>query len=230
MTVTWAIEIDTEPAERVRADLFVAPFFEGERPLRGAAARVDWRLCGHLSEMLARGAFGSAPDEVVLVPTGRGLRAPRALLLGLGPRQSFAPRALRASTRRAVARAAALRAGIVALALPSEAESGLAAERAAAAALIGAGEALQERPFPLRLRLVLEAAAASRARQALAELVPRIEMDGVVARLAAPQPAGPASPAGPAGPAEARDLDEGRLPAARPRPPGPPSAKLPSLP
>lgn len=227
MTVTWAIELDTEPAERVRADLLVAPFFEGDRPLRGAASRVDWRLSGHLSAMLERGAFGMSEGDVVLVPTGSCLRAPRALLLGLGARESFAPRALRSAARVAVARAASLRAGIVALALPSEAESGLAAERAAAAVLIGAGEALEERPFPLRLRIVLEPAAAARARQALAELVPRIQMTDVVARLAAPETE---RRVGPAGSSHHIDEQGDALPAAGSRPAPPPSAKLPSLP
>ena len=187
MTVTWAIELDSEPVERVRADLLVALHFEGDRPLRGAASRVDWRLCGHLSEMMARGAFRGAPGEVLLVPTGTRLRAPRALLLGAGAREGFGQKALRAAVRLAVARAALLRAGVVALALPDEADAGLAAEREAAAALFGAGEALAERPFPLRLRLVLEEAGLSRARLALAELVPRIEMEGVFARLTAPE-------------------------------------------
>jgi hypothetical protein len=223
MTVTWAIELDTEPAERVRADLLVAPFFLGERPLRGAAGRIDWRLGGHLSAMLARGAFDGAVDEAVLVPTGARLRAPRALLVGLGPRESFVPKTLRAATRRAVVRAAALRAGCVALVLPAEAEGGLPAEKAAAAALIGAGEALQERPFPLRLRLGVEAAAVGRARLALAELVPRIEMDGVVARLAAPepQPTGEIDPSGDELPP---------APRVDPRVRNPASPKLPSLP
>ena len=219
MTVTWAIELDTDPAERMRAELLVAPFFLGERPLRGAAGRIDWRLGGHLSAMLARGAFDGAADQAVLVPTGARLRAPRALLIGLGAREGFAPRTLRAAARQAVARAAALRAGTVALMLPAEAEGGLPAERAAAAALIGAGEALQERPFPLRLRLGVEAAAAGRARLALAELVPRIEMDGVVARLAATETR--------QDPAGDDDVPPLRL---DPRVRSAPSAKLPSLP
>jgi hypothetical protein len=226
MTVSWAIELDTEPAERVRADLLVAPLFEGELPLRGAVSRVDWRLCGHLSAMLARGAFRGAADEAILVPTEARLRVPRALLLGLGPRESFAPKVLRASARLAVTRAAALRAGCVALALPAEAPSGLPAERAAAAALIGAGEALAERPFPLRLRLLVEAGALSRARLALAELVPRIEMEGVVARLATPETQRPSHPAG-----SSHRLDDEEAPArSERRPSQPPSAKFPSLP
>jgi len=83
MTVTWAIELDTDPAERMRADLLVAPFFLGERPLRGAAGRIDWRLGGHLSAMLARGALikaavvkGESAGVVVRVlgVTGRAAR------------------------------------------------------------------------------------------------------------------------------------------------------------
>ena len=235
MSVTWAIELDASPAERVRADLLVTPFFAEDRPLRGAASRIDWRLCGLLSEMLGRGAFSGAPEEVVLVPTDARLRAPRALLVGLGPRESFSPKALRRSAQLAVARAAALRAGIVALALPTEVSTGLAAEKGAAAVLIGAGEALVERPFPLRLRLVVEAAAIPRVRIALADLVPRIEMEGVVARLAAPEVeprpvvAAPAA-ATPAG--GSHHLAEGgaSLPPAGPRGSAAPSAKLPSLP
>ena len=78
MTVTWVIEMDDQPVERVRADLLVAPFFAGERPLRGAAGRLDWRLCGHLSEMLRRNAFDGAEGDLILVPTGASARAPRA--------------------------------------------------------------------------------------------------------------------------------------------------------
>lgn len=196
MSVIWVIELDPAPPERAKADLLVAPFFAGERPLRGAASRIDWRLCGHLSAMLARGVFTGEVDELVLVPVGPSLRAPRALLLGLGPREGFSTKTLRRGTALAVARAAALRAGIVALALPSEALSGLAAEKAAAAAVIGAGEALAARPFPLRLRLVVEPTAMPRVRQTLAELVPRIEMDGVAVRLAAAEPETHRLPAG----------------------------------
>jgi Cytosol aminopeptidase family, N-terminal domain len=231
MSVTWAIELDASPAERVRADLLVTPFFAEDRPLRGAASRIDWRLCGLLSEMLGRGAFSGAPEEVVLVPTDARLRAPRALLVGLGPRESFSPKALRRSAQLAVARAAALRAGIVALALPTEASTGLAAEKAAAAVLIGAGEALVERPFPLRLRLVVEAAALPRARIALADLVPRIEMEGVVARLAAPEvEPRPVFAATPAGGSDHLEDGGASLPPASPRGSAAPSAKLPSLP
>jgi hypothetical protein len=235
MTVTWVIELDDQPAERVRADLLVAPFFAGERPLRGAAGRLDWRLCGHLSEMVARGAFEGAEGEAVLVPLGTRARAPRALLVGLGPRSGFSPRQLRPAVAAAFAKARDLRAGIVAVALPTEAASGVPAERAATAALVGAGEALQERPFTVRLRLAIEPDGLQAARQAMAQLVPRIALDGVIARFSAAEPPPSASEAprgsGPLG-GSAPNAHPGPAgsPGRRPGGPTTPQAKLPSAP
>jgi len=197
MTVTWVIEMDDQPVERVRADLLVAPFFAGERPLRGAAGRLDWRLCGHLSEMLKRNAFDGAEGDLILVPTGASARAPRALLVGLGARSGFSPRQLRPAIASALAKARGLKAGIVAVALPSESLSGVPAERSATAAVVGAAEALQEQPFTVRLRLIVEPSGLAAARQAMSQLVPRIQLDGVLARFSAAEP--PPSPGSPGG-------------------------------
>src|SRR5215468_4661081 len=48
------------PIERVRADVAVVALFAGERPLRAAAGRVDWRLCGRLSHLFAAGRLSGA--------------------------------------------------------------------------------------------------------------------------------------------------------------------------
>jgi len=207
MTVTWVIELDDQPVERVRADLLVAPFFAGERPLRGAAGRLDWRLCGHLSEMLRRSAFEGAPGDLILVPTGASARAPRALLVGLGERSEFSPRQLRPAIASAFEKARALRAGIVAVALPSETNCGVPAERAATAAVVGAGEALQEQAFTVRLRLIVEPAGMAAARQAMSQLVPRIQLDGVLARFSAAEP--PPAPGEASGPGQGVSMAAG---------------------
>lgn len=219
MTVTWVIELDVEAPERVRADVLVAPLLEQERPLRGAAGRLDWRLCGHLSEMVRREAFDGSEGEVVLVPTVARARAPRALLVGVGPRQGFGPRRLRGAVERAVLRAAAMRAGIVAVAVPSEAACGVPVERLVAAALVGAGEAMAARPAALRLRLVVEPEGLARARRVLAELVPRIELEGVIARLSSSDLEGELAPPGASdepSPAPARPEAPHRPPQAKP--------------
>ena len=60
------------------AEIAVAGFFQDHRPLRGGAARVDWRLCGLLSELLMSGELEGRRDEAVLMPSARHLRAPRS--------------------------------------------------------------------------------------------------------------------------------------------------------
>src|SRR5438093_7108686 len=74
------------PIERVRADVAVVPLFANERPLRAAAGRVDWRLCGRLSHLFAAGRLSGAVGEAVLIPGGGGIFAPRVLGVGAGER------------------------------------------------------------------------------------------------------------------------------------------------
>ena len=189
MTVELGVAVTGERAERVVSDLLVAPFFAGERPLRGVAGRVDWRLCGLLSEQMLAGTIAGEADEAVLVLSGGRLKSPRVLLYGLPPRTGFGASDLAGCARGALGRAAALRAGRVALALPSEARSGIAPDRAAVAVLSGAGEALAPHPHPLHLTLVVEAEAAPVASAAIADLARRRLASGVAVRVVgAPRP------------------------------------------
>ena len=76
--------LDEEPTEA-----FVLPFFEDERPLRGALGLVDWRLCGTISQGLLRGEYSGARGERVLIPGEPRLRADKLLLIGLGAVHAF---------------------------------------------------------------------------------------------------------------------------------------------
>jgi len=70
-------------------EALVLPFFSDERPLRGAAGLVDWRLCGRLSRMLKAGRVRGALGEATLYPPPstptRRIPFPRLVLFGLGP-------------------------------------------------------------------------------------------------------------------------------------------------
>ena len=46
------VEVDDQPLERVSADLVVVGHSPDDRPLRGAAGRADWRLCGELWQLI----------------------------------------------------------------------------------------------------------------------------------------------------------------------------------
>lgn len=195
MSAGLHVEVETAPAERVAADLLVAPFFGGERPLRGPAARVDWRMCGVLSERLRGGALAEGPADATLLASHGRLRAPRVLLFGLGPRTGFDTARLRAAARGATERILGLGIGFVALALPDEALSGVSADRGAAAAVVGVAEALSVAGAALRLRLVVAPAESGRVASALASLAQRGLLAGVPVRVvtAAGEPLRPAS-------------------------------------
>ncbi|MGH0028691.1 MAG: hypothetical protein ACQGVC_02795, partial [Myxococcota bacterium] len=61
------------PIERAEADIAVVTFFDDERPLRGAAGRADWRLCGAVSRLIQRSKLSGAFGEAALVPSTGGL-------------------------------------------------------------------------------------------------------------------------------------------------------------
>jgi hypothetical protein len=150
-----AIEIEAGPIERARADLVIVSFASGERPLRGAAGRADWRLCGRLSRLLAERRVEGHAGEAVLLPGGGGLRAPLLLALGRGPAAAFGPAAAAAFARDAVARGLALGAKTLALALPGEAPGEPAPRGRLEFVVAGAAEALAARGGDASVRLLL---------------------------------------------------------------------------
>jgi Cytosol aminopeptidase family, N-terminal domain len=127
--VKLVLAVAAEPIERVAADVAVV-FFGDERPLRGAAGRADWRLCGRLSALLRDGRLRGQAGEAALVPSTGGLRARLCVALGLGERDGVDAARLRAVSRDAALRALGLDARSVALALPGAGGELGVAERA----------------------------------------------------------------------------------------------------
>lgn len=109
MTGSIDLVLTARPLERVESEIAVAGFFTGERPLRGGAARADWRLCGGLSRRIEIGDLSGKSGEAMLIGCGRALRAPRFLLLGLGDRRTFDQLRVSDETRLAITRCRQLR-------------------------------------------------------------------------------------------------------------------------
>lgn len=78
------IALFEEPVIRAPCDTLVVPLPSDERPLRGEAGWVDWRVCGAISKQIASGYVDGARGEAVLLPAPRPLTASRILLVGLG--------------------------------------------------------------------------------------------------------------------------------------------------
>ena len=149
MSRELSIDVQSAALERAQADLVVVPLFDDERPLQGGIGRVDWRLCGQLSNLVAAGRLTGTPGEAALLVAFGGLATPRLLVLGAGSRESFDAAAFDGLVRSATQRAAALNIDSVAFLLPAE-SAGRAGRAVGAAA-----SALAEAPDGLSLRLLL---------------------------------------------------------------------------
>jgi hypothetical protein len=178
MSPRLQIEIETRPFERAAAELAAAGIFRDDRPLRGGAARADWRLCGRISQMLVAGDLSGERGEALLLPGFGRLGSPRLLIIGLGERARFRLTSAQDAVREAVGRALDL--GVVDLAL---APPGIAPDdipRHAQALVGGAVEALQGRARGLSLRLLAPPTESGRAAAALDAAVKALG-EGVVA-------------------------------------------------
>jgi len=116
LTPRLAVEAATDALERIRADVFVVGVAPTDRPLRGAAAYADWRLCGELWKRVRSGRIVGLRGEAGLV-IGTGIPCRQLLVVGLGPRRSLDVAAWREIGRDSAARALALRAESVAMAV-----------------------------------------------------------------------------------------------------------------
>jgi hypothetical protein len=71
--------------------LFVA---EDERPLKGAAGYLDWRLCGALSHILIDRFFTGSPGDCLLIPSQGKIAMSRIFAIGIGHLNGFGADAL----------------------------------------------------------------------------------------------------------------------------------------
>jgi hypothetical protein len=83
------LPLDLSRWDETARDTLVLPVFKSDRPLRGAAGLVDWRLCGRFSRMLKGNRATAEAGETILMPPGRRLRFQRILWFGLGEAKGY---------------------------------------------------------------------------------------------------------------------------------------------
>ncbi|AKF06930.1 M17 family peptidase N-terminal domain-containing protein [Sandaracinus amylolyticus] len=121
---------DLRALDGLRSEALALPFFQDERPLRGAAGLVDWRLCGRLSRLLVRGRMRGALGERVLIPARPRLAFEKLFLFGLGPRAAFDETAFVASVDDVLDTLEKMRARTAVIALPGRSLELVGPERA----------------------------------------------------------------------------------------------------
>jgi hypothetical protein len=149
------ITVEATPVERSRAEVAAIPLFSGERPLRGAAGRLDWRLCGRLSDLVVGGRLAGERGEAALIASFGGLRARLLLVLGAGERAAFDARSIEVFAAEAVARGIALRAGSLALPGADALADVTGHDQRLAALLSGAARAVAAAPRPVSVEVRL---------------------------------------------------------------------------
>ena len=84
--------------DEARAEVCAATIFSDERPFRGIAGLLDWRLAGRLSALAKNDFLTGRAGEVVMVPGRPRASFDKILIFGLGAKASFDADAFRAWT------------------------------------------------------------------------------------------------------------------------------------
>jgi hypothetical protein len=159
------VELADQPLERVVADVMVVGYSPDDRPLRGAAGRADWRLCGEIWQLVTARKLNGTLGQAALLSAAGPLRSPLLLIIGLGHRADLGVDTWRELGGEIVRRVLDLQLNRVALGLASDAAklgpegtralfAGAAATAAARSAEIHlaiAGEDAPERLSELRV-------------------------------------------------------------------------------
>jgi hypothetical protein len=126
---------DLRHLDEANVEAAVGSFWQDERPMRGLAGLLDWRLAGRLSTLLASGWVRGEPGEVLLVPGKPHVPFEKILLVGLGARGSFDEDAFRSGVQRMAAALEGLRVRRAVVELPGRGTASIDAERAITLAL-----------------------------------------------------------------------------------------------
>ncbi len=81
-----------------RADMLVVNLFEGVKRPGGATGAVDKAIGGGISAAIRDGDFRGKWGETLFLRPGKGVAAPRVLVVGLGKKEKFTPDHVRQST------------------------------------------------------------------------------------------------------------------------------------
>lgn len=109
---------DLKKLDQSSAEVLVAAVMQDERPPRGVAGLVDWRLCGQLSRLIKTGFFTGELGELLILPSKPALPFDKALFIGCGLRADFDERAYVAALTKVISVLQGLKAGQALVELP----------------------------------------------------------------------------------------------------------------
>jgi hypothetical protein len=122
---------DMRHLDETSAELLACTVWREERPMRGLAGLLDWRMAGRLSALAKSGFLTGDLGEVVMVPGRPSLPFEKLLVFGLGTRATFGDETFRSVVVRLLRTLEGLRVRRAVVELPGRADDSIDAERAA---------------------------------------------------------------------------------------------------
>jgi len=116
--------------DEASAELCACTIWKDERPVRGFAGTLDWRLGGRLSALLKSGFVRGDLGEMLLVPGKPHVPFEKVLVVGLGARGEFDDGAFRQAVLRIARALEGMRVRRAVVELPGRATEAIDPERA----------------------------------------------------------------------------------------------------
>lgn len=126
---------DLRRLDDASVELCACTIWSDERPMRGFAGLLDWRLGGSLSALLKSGFMRGDFGEALLVPGKPHLPFEKVLVVGLGPRSAFGDGTFQQSVARIARALEGMRVRRAVIELPGRASGAIEPEHAITLAL-----------------------------------------------------------------------------------------------
>jgi hypothetical protein len=134
---------DTRRFDEAAVEVCACTIWSDERPMRGFAGLLDWRLGGRLSELLVSGFVRGDAGEALLIPGKPQVPFEKVLVVGLGERIAFGDDVFQAGVLRIASALEGLRVRRAVVELPGRGAGAIDAERAITLALASLGEGVE---------------------------------------------------------------------------------------
>lgn len=122
---------DLRRLDEVSAEVIACGVYKDERPLRGLAGLVDWRLAGRLARLAKDAFLVGDRDEVLALPARPRLPFDKCLVVGLGARRSFDEAACRKAFARILDALTGLHVKKAVVEIPGRGDDAISPEQAA---------------------------------------------------------------------------------------------------
>jgi hypothetical protein len=99
-------KLSSADIDKVDTEAIVLLFFNDEKPLKGAAGLIDWRMNGTISDLIFKDKINGREGESILIVPKKRIRGKKILMIGLGDSSTFSGNSLEKTAGNAISQLA----------------------------------------------------------------------------------------------------------------------------